>query len=94
MSGGVRDTTMSKSIVAIVLAGTLVGCVTSEGPYNRTAVTTFEPQRAAPSVNRQGKATQTVQAPRRQKIQVALQQRALGPLAHRVEYPIILGAAF
>jgi hypothetical protein len=90
----VRDTAMSRSIVAVLLAGTLVGCVTSEGPYSRTAVTALERQPATPPVNREGKATQISQAPRHQKMQVALRQRATGPLAHRTEYPIILGAAF
>ena len=89
-----RDAIMLRIILAILLAGTLVGCVTSEGPYSRTAVTPLEPQRAAPSVNRQGSATQTVQAPRQGKMRAALRQRALGPVAHRAQYPIILGAAF
>ena len=86
---------MSRIIVAIVLAGTLAGCVTSEGPYSRSALTSVAPQRPAPvATNRPTKATQTAHAPRRQKVQVAMQQRALGPLMHRAENPLILGAAF
>jgi hypothetical protein len=86
---------MSKVIAAVILVSALTGCVTSDGPYSRTAVTTLEPQRAAPSVNRQPKATQTaIQVPRRQRAQVALRQRAIGPVAHKAEFPIILGAAF
>ena len=86
---------MSRTIVAILLAGTLGGCVTSEGPYSHSAITSLEPQRAAPAVaNRPAKTTQTAQAPRRRKIQVALQQKALGSFVHRAEYPIVLGTAF
>ena len=86
---------MSRFIAAVILVTALAGCVTSEGPYSRSALTSVAPQRPAPvATNRPAKATQTAHAPRRQKVQVAMQQRALGPLVHRAENPLILGAAF
>jgi hypothetical protein len=86
---------MWRLIAAAVLLSALAGCVTSEGPYSRSAITSLESQRAAPAVaSRPAKATQTAQAPRRRKIQVALRQRALGSLVHRAEYPIVVGTAF
>jgi hypothetical protein len=86
---------MGRLVVAAVLLSALAGCVTSEGPYSRSAITSLEPQRAVPAVaNRPAKPTQTAQAPRRPKIQVALQQRRLGSFVHRAEYPLILGTAF
>jgi len=83
---------MLRIIAAVILVSALGGCITLEGPYSHSAITSLEPQRTAPvAANRPAKPTQTAQAPRRQKVKVALQQRAL---VHRAEYPIILGVAF
>jgi hypothetical protein len=72
---------MSRIIAAVILVGALAGCVTSEGPYSRSAMTSLAPQRPAPAAtNRPAKPTQTAEAPRRQ--------------IQRAEYPIILGTAF
>jgi hypothetical protein len=72
---------MSRIIAAVILVSALAGCVTSEGPYSRSAITSLEPQRAAPvATNRSAKPTQTAEAPRRKIL--------------RAEYPIILGTAF
>jgi hypothetical protein len=56
---------MSRIIAAVILVSALAGCMTSEGPYSRSAITSLEPQRAAPvATNRPAKPTQTAEAPR------------------------------
>jgi ABC-type uncharacterized transport system auxiliary subunit len=91
----VRVTAMSRIIAAVVLMSALAGCVTAEGPYSNSSISSLEPQRTAPSATkRPAKETQTARVWQGKKIQVSLHQRALGPLVHRAEYPIILGAAF
>jgi hypothetical protein len=77
---------MLRIIAAAILVSALSGCVTSEGPYTRSNISSVERPRTEQA--------QTARAPRRQTIQVSLHQRAYGPLVRRADYPIILGAAF
>jgi hypothetical protein len=85
---------MLRIFAAIILVSTLAGCVTTDGPYSRSNVTSLEPQRTVQVATPRAKPVQAAQVPQRQKIQVSLQQRAYGPQVRRADYPLILGAAF
>ena len=85
---------MLRIVSAALLVSVLAGCVTSEGPYSRSATSSLERERAPRSVNQREKSTQTAHAPLPGKVQVSLRQRALTPLSHRAEYPMMLGTAF
>jgi hypothetical protein len=78
---------MSRIVPAAFLVSVLAGCVTSEAPYSRSAISSLERERAPHSVSRREKSTQTAHAPLSRKIQVSLRR-------YGAEYPMILGTAF
>jgi hypothetical protein len=84
---------MWKPIFAVMVVSVVGGCVTTDGPYSVIAPSQRE-HAAQVASHQRAKPTQTARAPQRQRIQVSLQQRALGPLVHKAEYPVVLGVAF
>jgi hypothetical protein len=83
---------MSKLIFAGILISLVGGCVTTDGPYS--VIAPSQREHATQVAHQRAKPTQIVRAPQRQRIQVSLQQRALGPLVHKAEYPVVVGIAF
>ncbi len=57
-----RAMSMSRIVAAAFLVSVLAGCVTSEGPYSRSAVSSLERERASHSVSRREKSAQTAHA--------------------------------